>query len=468
MLKMDIKRKILLICIVLLSGSFYGQGLFESATAGSGKPNKPAISFNGYGRGSVYGGSKSYDYQSIFAEFGIQGRLSINHAFLFADLRIRGGLQFDSLYATLQLKEVYAGYQSNKFDIYLGEKIISWGRTDGFNPVNNITPYDYFFLTADPDDQKLPNFLLDAKWHITPQIDMEGIIIPFYRPSIFRYDLFDLNESGDYQGFLHYESIAEFSRFVFPAKTFKNTAVAAKLNFEFPAFGFSFSWFRGYSTMYGFDLDTAMISSFTPSKLKYNIYLNPQTYLKNTAGLDFEIPAGRWIFRGEMALNLTKNYRDNMYVPNPGMQYVAAVERDFGGWDFILQYIGSYTSRFEPLKEVPPYDPGNSLNDYMYNVTYNELTQFNRRTFYQQEKFNHALSLYIGKSFAHDAVRAEVTGYYNITSDEWFVRPQVTWNITDRLQTAIGGFYSAGPDKSIYSYSSDVLNGAFVQLKVSF
>ena len=465
---MEHRKKILIVFMVLLSGTFYGQGLFESATANEEKSNKPAISFNGYGRGSFYGGSRLYDFQSVFGEFGVQGKLSINHAFLFADLRARGGLQYDSLYATLQLKEAYVGYQSKQFDIYFGEKIITWGRTDGFNPTNNITPYDYFLLTADPDDQTLPNFLLDAKWHITPQIDLEGIVIPFYRPSVFRYDLFDLNQSGDYQGFLHYESITEFSRFVFPAKTFKNMAYAAKLNFEFPAIGFSLSWFRGYSTMYGFDLDTALISSFIMPELKYNIYLNPKTYLKNTVGFDFEIPAGRWIFRGETALNLTKDYRDNMYVPNPGIQYVAAVERDFGGWDFILQYIGSYTYDFEPLKEIPPYDPSVPLNDYMYNVTYNELTQFNRRIFYQQEKYNHALSLYIGKSFAHDVVRAEVMGYYNITSEEWFVRPQVTWDITDRVQTSVGGFYSKGPDKSIYYYSADVLNGGFVQLKVSF
>ena len=465
---MEFRRKLLSVFLILLTETFYGQGLFESATAADENPNKPAITFSGYGRGSFYGGSRSYDFQSVFGEFGVQGKLSINHAFLFADLRARGGLQYDSLYTTLQLKEAYAGYQSDKFDIYLGEKIITWGRTDGFNPTNNITPFDYFFLTADSDDQKLPNFLLDARWHITSQINLEGIVIPFYKPSIYRYDLFDLNESGDYQGFLHYESVTEFSPFIFPAKTFKNMAASAKLNFEFPAIGFSLSWFRGYSTLYGFDIDTALITSLSFTELNYNIYLNPKTYLKNSIGLDFEIPAGRWIFREETALNLTKDYENNMYVPNPGLQYVAAVERNFGGWDFILQYIGSYTYNFKPLKEIPPYDPGTPLPDYMYSVTYNELTQFNRRIFYQQEKFNHALSLYIGKFFAHDAVRAEIMGYYNITSEEWFVRPQVSWDITDRLQVSAGGFYSKGPDKSLYYYAFQVMNGGFVQLKVSF
>ena len=46
---------------------------------------------------------------------------------------------------------------------------------DGFNPTDNITPYDYFFLTANPDDQKLPNILLQAKWYITPKVNFEFI-----------------------------------------------------------------------------------------------------------------------------------------------------------------------------------------------------------------------------------------------------------------------------------------------------
>ena len=60
----------------------------------------------------------------------------------------------------LQLKEAYAGYSGEKMDVLFGNQIVNWGRTDGFNPTNCITPSDYFFLTAEPDDQKLSNFML--------------------------------------------------------------------------------------------------------------------------------------------------------------------------------------------------------------------------------------------------------------------------------------------------------------------
>ena len=153
------KNIFITIVICLIAEISYSQGLFDSSTADKDSGQKMLIDFSGYGRGSAYAGSELYDYNNIFAEFGMQGRVSWKKAVLFSDLRLRGGYQFDSLYATFQLKETFAGFQSEKIDLYFGAKIVSWGRMDGFNPTDNITPYDYFFLTPDADDQKLPNLL---------------------------------------------------------------------------------------------------------------------------------------------------------------------------------------------------------------------------------------------------------------------------------------------------------------------
>ena len=433
----------LLGCLLLYTGPIYTQSLFEDASSATDE-SKLAIDFTGYGRGSAFGGGESFDYGSVFAEFGIQGELSLNKAFLFTDLRFRAGIQFDSLYSSFQLKETYAGYQSDKIDIYFGAKIVSWGRMDGFNPTDNITPYDYFFLTADPDDQKLPNLLMQTKWHITPEIDFELILIPIYRPSIYRYDLFDLGE------------FTSFTHSTLPAKTFKNGSVGARFNFNLQKAGFSVSYFHGYDPYYGFNISNISMVDMMPS-----IELTAQPYLKNTIGADFAIPASSWIIRGEAAYNLTKDYAENMHIPNPDLQYVIGIEHPFWGVTTILQYIGQYTFDFISLDELPP--PAN-----LYETIDRELTAFNRKIFNQQEKTNHALSLSLSKSFAYNTIDIEAIGYYNITSEEWLIRPKLSWSITDNLETSIGGFYSTGPDASIFSYASSVLNGAFIELRVSF
>lgn len=430
--------------LLLHTGSIYSQGLFENAVNNSNEDKKLSIDFNGYGRGSVYGGSKFYDYSNVFAEFALQGKLAVNKAFLFTDLRFRAGTEFDSLYTHLQMKETYVGFQSDKFDAYLGAKIITWGRMDGFNPTDNITPYDYFFLTANPDDQKLPNILLQTRWYITPKINFEFIAIPIYRPSVYRYDLFDLGE---------YTTFADPT---LPGKTFKNGSLAARFNFDFSKTGLSVSCFRGFDPFYGFNVKSITWDGFVPA-----ISLSAQAYLKNTLGADFDLILGSWIVRAEAAYNHTTNYNENMYIPNPDIAYVAGIEHSFWGIVTILQYIGRYTIDFVSLNDLPaPANPHEIIN--------RELTGFNRKIFYQQEKFNHALSLSLSKSFAYETLAIEAMAYYNITSEEWFIRPKLRWAITDHLETSIGGFYSAGPDASVFSYASDVLNGAFIELKVSF
>jgi hypothetical protein len=247
-----------------------------------------------------------------------------------------------------------------------------------------------------------------------------------------------------------------FTQSTLPAKTFENGSVGTRFNFNLQNVGFSISYFRGFDPYYGFNLSSISMVEMVPS-----IQLTAQPYLKNTIGADFSLPIGSWIVRGEAAYNITKDYEENMYIPNPGINYVAGIEHSFWGITTILQYIGYYTFDFIPLEELPP--PLN-LNE----MIIRELTAFNRKIFYQQEKTNHAFSLSLSRSFAYETLSIEAMGYYNLTSEEWFIRPKLNWKITDHLETSIGGFYSAGPDESIFSYASKVLNGAFFEFRVSF
>ena len=82
-----------------------------------------------------------------------------------------------------------------------------------------------------------------------------------------------------------------------------------------------------------------------------------------------------------------------------------------------------------------------------------ESARFNRKIFNQQEKTNHALSLTLSKSFAYDTWNAELTGYYNITSEEYMIRPKITWKATDALSLSAGGSYMKGPENSIFWYA---------------
>lgn len=433
----------------------FAQSLFEDAgNAADIASKKPAgIQLNGFVRGSVFGGGETYDLTTTFAEMALQGNFEKGKAFLKSDIRFRAGTAFDEKIPMLVLKEMYAGYRGNQLDVYLGNQIVTWGRTDGFNPTNNISPNDFFFLTANPDDQKIANFLLRLKYRIIPAIELDVIGVPFYVASNYRYDLFDMGSN------------VSFADAMLPSKAIKNATVAARLNFDFSVAGWSVSYFRGYDPYHGFDV--AKVDWGTGSPLITNA---SRSYLKTSWGADVAVPLGPVILRAEAAYNITDNPGNEMYIPMSDASYVAAIETGFSGFTVIGQYVGKYTPDFVDLVVPTLTDPMNPLVQMHYAtqmIDY-ENRQFNRRIFSQQEKMNHALALTLTKSFGYDAFDVELTGYYNLTSDEWMIRPKMNWKIDDSLTASIGGNYMVGKNNTLFGYASTIMNGAFAQLKINF
>ena len=142
------KRIVIFLTLVLACAPVFAQ-----------KRDDTHININGYGRGSVFGGGTAYDLASAFAEFALQTSLTRGKALLVSDIRFRTGVFFNENESAFRIKELYAGYKGEKLHVLLGNQIVNWGRSDGFNPTNNITPDDYFFLSPDPADQRLSNFM---------------------------------------------------------------------------------------------------------------------------------------------------------------------------------------------------------------------------------------------------------------------------------------------------------------------
>ena len=127
----------ILAMLVLIPAAMIGQGLFENASAEEQKQSEGiSLDISGYGRGSAYLGFENYDISSVFGEFAFQGKVNMNSAFMFADIRSRGGVRFDEPSHEFQLKEMYAGFSGDRIDALLGNKIAKWGRPDGFTPTN--------------------------------------------------------------------------------------------------------------------------------------------------------------------------------------------------------------------------------------------------------------------------------------------------------------------------------------------
>lgn len=415
-------------------------------------PPDSVLQLGGFVRGVVWAGSENNDYTNLFGELAIKVGYENQMAFLKTDLRLREGFFLGERKMVLELKEAYTGLKGGFAKLYLGNQIIKWGRTDGFNPTDNINPSDYFFLSPDQDDQKLGNFMIRSIVKPSDVIDLELIVLPVFKPSVYKYNLFGLGDN------------VTFSDYQLPATTFGNGAIAARFNYELPAIGFSFSYFNGYDPFYGY-----RINSFNFSAAPEIVFV-PDFYRKQSFGFDFAIPVGKFIIRSESALNLTKGYENNIHIPNPDFYYVGAMEFGFAGITAIAQFIGKYTIDYKALSIPVLLNPmdDNALYQYALQMTEYEADQYNRRIMHQQKETNNSVFLSLRRSFAYEMVAITMSGLYDLTSQEYLFRSDLKWKVSDAMTLAIGGNLMNGPEKSIFSHAGKVLNGLFLGLTVNF
>jgi hypothetical protein len=410
------------------------------------------IVFNGFARGSVYAGSETYDISNAYGEFGINTSYSNGNANIKADFRVREGVFFGQRKTIIDLKEVYASYNSTKFSLSLGNQIVQWGRSTGFNPTNNICPKDYFFLSSDFDDMNMSNFMLRTQIQLFNSTNLEIIGIPFYRPSIYRYDLFDMGEG------------VSFAENELPSYTIKNSSVAARINTELSKIDFSVSYFHGYDPFYGFDVKSV---NFVPS---LSIVNQAVFYQKDAIGLDFAIPIQSWLLRTEASYNITKNYEENIFTPNPDFYYVVGLEKSVFDITCIFEFIGKYTLDYSnPTRPfTPDFQDPLAVMQYANDMIFYESEIYNRKIFNQQEEINYAFMLTLSRSFYYEALNADLSLYYNLTSNEKIVRGGVKWKISDELSVAVGGQYLTGSESTIYYKAGKIMNGGYGALTYKF
>jgi hypothetical protein len=438
------KRFSLFVALYILSLSLYSQNETPAMDTGTVISERALIS--GYTRGVAYGGGQDYNFATLFGEAGVTGKWVSGKFKMAGEVRFRQGFQFGEKMSVVELREAWAGYHTGNFEVALGNQIVKWGKADGFNPTNVITPTDHFLLTDEPDDQRLSNFMVQAKFRPSEKIVLTLIGIPVFEPSVYRYELFDMGKG------------TMFLPASKPPQALQHSNWAVKSDFRLGRADLALSWFNGYNPAYGFGIDTVI---FTPSP---DIRYRPAFYRKQMFGADMAMPVGRSIVRFEAAWSRPEGEVPEMYIPNEGFAYVAGFERQWLGITAILQYVGSYTTDFAPLEKpvlLNPLDPLSQMQFALETIHY-ESAQFNRKVFFQQEEFNHAVSVSLVRSFAYETLDVNVSTYYNITSEEYLLRGALTWKINDQLKASVGGSLMQGPDGTIFNYAGKVMNGVWL------
>ncbi|RQW03975.1 hypothetical protein EH222_11845 [candidate division KSB1 bacterium] len=420
----------------------------------SGAGNEPVQSYalNGYARGGFYGGQNSDDQAVISsANSQLSLKLGIEPSGIgkaFAEVRLNAGTNRDSSSILCDVREVWAAVSPGPFDIRLGRQIISWGRADGVNPTNFITPKDVTALSSEFDDTRLGNELLQVRVKIG-QSNLQAIWIPRYRA-----DVLPIDGAKIPAGI----TIAQPD---YPDMRLCNGGYALRSEWIFPSVDGSVSYFNGYTTLPGFDFSIG----------QSGLSIVPHAYRIRAAGADFATVLGSTGVRGEAALKYPfDDFAALVHVPNPYLEYVLGLDRSFGNWNMLFQYSGLYVIDYEKIAQPVLSDPRDPLAQaaYAYALASAEIDELNRLFTGTSDRISHSLVGNVQWNTLYETVHLKLAGMYNFTTKDYMINPSLSYDIADAVNLALGGRHLDGPPGSLYRMVNNLMSFVYAELKISF
>ncbi|MDA3817718.1 MAG: hypothetical protein PF486_10105 [Prolixibacteraceae bacterium] len=326
----------------------------------------------------------------------------------------------------LWIDELWARKRFGSLDVTMGKQIISWGTTDGINPVNNINPIDYSDL-LETDDETIGVYALRLQWFFN-MADIDAIYTPVasfgvlpdidsrWFPSA---KMMGLHAPLDDIDLLNIKKNE-------PNKTLANGEFGLRIRKRLPGTDLAFSYFNGYDHLPGYIPDMNRDNSPEQGMVLIENYRRQQVI---GAELVFMLPWG-WAFRGESALFIPE---DDDVNAEKYVQTVAGVDKNIvlssSSLRVIMQYI------------------------YDYNIDGGDYEDFDLRHLFTNSPMGN-----IDWTF-HNGLSLSAMGIYNFDADGYFINPGVSYTATGGLCFSVQADILGGADESFfgnYSFNNRV------------
>lgn len=360
---------------------------------------------------------------------------------VFAEIRIRQDMDENDSKSKIILREGCVNAHLGSFDVCIGQQIVVRGKADGFKPTNVITPFNLLSFTPDEDDRRTGNFLIRSFWNHSwnhSAIRIETIWVPVYKPSVLPFQKAMLPKG------------MQLIEPDYPDENIANSALAFKFNYFGPSLDGSISYSSGYIPIPGL---SASVSENT-------VRISPAAYRAQAVGADFSTTIGRYGLRGELAYKKTNKEETRWQsVPRSEIEYVMGVDREFSHFSLIAQYIGKYVFDLTKLKNFD-----STTQDF---IIY-KMGLWNRMLSSQLKEWQSSISLRTSWKLLHEKLDTEFSGLFNLSTEEIFLKPKITYELSDNLDLTIGGQIFLGPDNTLYGKIDESISAGFLEFKACF
>ena len=329
-----------------------------------------------------------------------------------------------------RLLEGYVTIHFESADLRIGKQIVAWGRADGINPTDNLTPRDYAVMLPFEDDQRFGTVAVKLDASLSRDHTLTVFASPFFAPS-----KIPLPAVGP--------TVVEKA----PARTLSNTEVGLKLNAVGEGLDWSVSYFRGFSLLPGMRL-----VSDGPARPALELHYDRITAL----GADFARNYGRFGLRGEVVYINTADRRGiDPSVKNPYLYWIAGVDRTFlDNLNVNLQFFQRRIRRYhDPEAIADPVARGIAIKGAIVGG--------------QQDRLSNGISFRVSNKWLNDTLEAEIFSAVNFTRDNSFTRLLLSYAFSDHWKGTVGADVYRGPTDTQFG-SLKANRGAFAELRYGF
>ena len=347
---------------------------------------------------------------------------------------------------TAELREGYVEIARERWELRGGRQLIVWGRADELNPTDVITPKNFLLLL--PEGQAGYRSGADAlkvDYFLPWSVRATGVWLPVFSPSIIPISPLPPGVR-----------LADRA----PPVRFEDGSAGVKLDRSGGKIDASLAYFYGFNLLPEAHIESASLDQATRT-LSADVALVHER--QHMIGADFATTRGRFGYRGEVAYVLTNNpHGRSVESIVPYLYYVLGVERSFfTNFSVIVQFVGRWVpNRVDPARALANPNPVLGRAEFLAA----------RQTFainQQLDTVQSGWSLRLDKKFWNDTLDLELLGVHYLPRNDFFLRPRITYDVTDAWKATVGGEIFEGP---IHSFFGRVKKntGAFVELKYSF
>jgi hypothetical protein len=392
---------------------------------------------------------------SAYAQLGIRGFVDTYHAmrvkepqdFLSSRTRVRiealGGDNNAGMFASFnaiknhiiasqdgfKLREAYLQYASDSFDLRAGRQIIIWGKADGIEITDVISPKDYTeFLAQDYDDIRIPVDAFKIRY-LRDQMTAELVWVPVFQPAILPRDDNPWAFGEDIPADLK----ISYKDPLIPENKLKNSEIGGRLLFYFPGFDLSFS------SLYTWNKSPVMDQKRQDINGQENLIIQSQHHRMTFLGFGFSAPYKSLVFRGETAFFDGRRFEpedpsDGLYEKN-SLNWLLGVDYYPGSEWTITGQLADYV--------ILDYDEHIADDQNEILVTFS-----------------------VSKSLLRNKLSLSSSGYIGLNRGEFFSRSSADYELADGLHIETGFDLFVGDEGAFGQYEDNT--EIWIKAKYSF